>query len=107
MITYMSWIQTTADWLDITYFQSLGVYVGIAFLTLAWCYCCCYVPLERCCSCICYIPKCICGATFNCCKRCIMSEPVDAAFRKSNKNTYKLVQTIDIFDDESERGPMV
>ena len=104
MITYMSWIQTTADWLDITYFQSLGIYLGVAFLTLAWCYLCCYVPLERCCQCLCCIPKYICSCFY----KCLMSKQADDVFsRKTVKNRYKQVQTVDIFDDESERGPMV
>lgn len=37
-----------------------------------------------------------------------MSKQVDDVFAKNTvKNRYKQVQTVDIFDDESERGPMV
>ena len=103
----MSWIQTTADTLSITYYQSLGIYFGIVLLVTAWCYFCCILPITNCFKCfetiLCFIPKKLCG----CCQSCLMSRTVDAAFSRNYKNTYKKVQTVDIFDDESELGPMV
>ena len=104
MITYMSWIQTTADWLDITYIESLVIYLAVVFVVIWFLYCCCYLPCERCVKCLCCLPTIICS----CLKRCILSEPVNAAFAtNTTKNRYKQVQTVDIYDDESERGPMV
>jgi len=104
----MSWIQTTADTLSITYYESLGIYVGVTVLVVAWCYFCCILPIANCFKCfeaiLCFIPK----TLFGCCKSCLMSKTVDAVFEQGpRKNKYKPVQTIDIYDDESERGPMV
>ena len=100
----MSWIQTTADILSITYYQSLGIYLGTAVLLTAWCYFCVILPFTNCVNCLCCIPKTI----FGCCKSCLMSRTVDAVFEKGpRKNNYKPVQTVDIYDDESERGSMV
>lgn len=84
----MSWTQTIADELHVTYYEALAILFGCILAFLLCVYVCFLKPALDCIWC--------CSLPFKCCYKCLMNPCWNCCFGRRSDNKYKQVSTDDI-----------